>query len=71
METLEFGAGKGLLQGHARRQVVHALGNPKLPEGFQQRILKGKVRAGVSLIVVNFLMPASFGYMQNLVMMYL
>ena len=34
-ETLEFGAEKVLLQGHARRQVAQAPQNPELLEGFQ------------------------------------
>ena len=32
----QFGAEKGLLQGHARRWVTHALKNPKLPKNSQQ-----------------------------------
>ena len=39
----EFGAEKGLLQGHARRQVAHALKNPKLPKGFWQSTFKSQV----------------------------
>ena len=44
-EMSEFGAEKGLLQGHARRQVAHALktGNSG---GFQQSIFKSQVREG-------------------------
>ena len=38
METSEFAAEKGLLQGHARRRVAQALKSPKLSEGFQQSI---------------------------------
>ena len=38
----EFGAEKGLLQGHARRQVAHALENPKLPKGFWQSAFKSQ-----------------------------
>ena len=45
-KTSEFGAEKGLLQGHARRCVAHALKSPEFPEGFQQSIVKGKVREG-------------------------
>ena len=36
-EKLEFGAEKGLLQGHARRQVVCAPKSTDLLEEFQQR----------------------------------
>ena len=49
-KTAEYGAEKGLLQGHARRRggggVAHAPKNPKLPKGFQQSIFKGQVREG-------------------------
>ena len=41
---MEFGAGKGLLQGHTRRQVVHALKSSELPEGFWQSPFKSQVR---------------------------
>ena len=41
-ETVEFGAEKGLLQGHARRWVAHA----KLPVGFLQSTFKSQVREG-------------------------
>ena len=34
----EFGAEKGLLQGHARTRAAHALKSPELPEGFWQSI---------------------------------
>ena len=46
-KTSEFGAEKGLLQGHARRRVAHALKSPELPEGFWQSIFKSQVREGV------------------------
>ena len=45
-KTSEFGVEKGLLQGCARRQVALAPWNPELLKGFQQSILKGKVREG-------------------------
>ena len=44
---LEFGAEKGLVQGHAStvaQWVTHARKSPELPEGFQQGIFKGNVR---------------------------
>ena len=44
-ETPRFGAKKGLLQGHTRRWVAHTP-NPKLLEGFQQSLFKGKVEEG-------------------------
>ena len=47
-ETVEFGAEKGLLQGHARIQVAHAQKTPQLPEGVQQSIFKGQVDGGGS-----------------------
>ena len=40
-EMLELGAEKGLLQGHARREVAHALKSLELPEGFLQSAFKG------------------------------
>ena len=43
-EILEFGAEKGLLQGHVKRQMSHALKSPELPEGFWQRIFKSQVK---------------------------
>ena len=44
-KTSDFGAEKGLLQGHTRRQVAHAPPlDPKLSEIFQQNICKGQVR---------------------------
>lgn len=43
----EFGAEKGLLQGHARKWVIHAPENPELPEGFQQSSFKDKGDGGV------------------------
>lgn len=45
-KRLEFGAEKGQLQGHARRQVTHVLKTPKLPESLQQSPLLGKVKEG-------------------------
>lgn len=38
------GAGKGLLQGYARRRVAHVLKSPELSEGLWQSILKSQVR---------------------------
>ena len=38
-ETSEFGAEKGLLQGHARRPVAHALKSPNSPKGFRKALL--------------------------------
>ena len=46
-ETSEFGAEKGLFQGHAGRWVACATQTPKLIEGFQQSTFKGKVRGEV------------------------
>ena len=46
-ETSEFGAEKGLFQGHAGRCVACATQTPKLIEGFQQSTFKGKVRGEV------------------------
>ena len=44
---LECGTQKGVLQGHARRRMAHAHPqNAELAKGFQQSILKGKVREG-------------------------
>ena len=40
---LEFGAEKGLLQGHARRQVAHAPETPNSPEGFSKAFLKARL----------------------------
>ena len=45
-ETLEFGAEKSLLQGHARRWEVYALKSPELPERFWQSTFKSQVREG-------------------------
>ena len=42
----EFGAEKGLLQGHARKQVTQAPKAPEVPKGFWQSIFKGQVREG-------------------------
>lgn len=39
-EKVELGIGKGLLQGHARRQVAPALKSLELSEGFLQSIFK-------------------------------
>ena len=58
-ETSEFGAERGLLQGHARRWVAHALKIPELPEGFlRQSIFKSQV-SGVGLRVCDQLMHNS------------
>ena len=54
-ETLEFGAEKGLLQGHARRRLAHAPQNPELSEGFQQSIFKGQVREGDGRVCDRFM----------------
>ena len=45
-EILEFGAEKGLLQGHARRRVAPALKSPELPKGFQQSTFQSQVEEG-------------------------
>ena len=37
-ETSEFGAEKGLLQGHEGEWVTHVPQTPELPKGFQQSI---------------------------------
>ena len=47
IKTLEFGAEKGLFQGHARRPVAHTRKNTQLLKGFQQDSFKSKVRVGV------------------------
>ena len=39
----EFGAEKGLFQGHVGRRVACAPQTPKLIEGFQQSTFKGKL----------------------------
>ena len=50
----KFGAAKGLLWGHARRRVAHALKSPKLLTVFLQSIfLKTQVRAGVTGYVIR------------------
>ena len=41
-KTLEFGSERGLLQGHARRWVAHALRIPKLLKAFSKALLKAK-----------------------------
>ena len=56
-ETSEFGAEKGLLQGHARRTGGLYPKNPELPKEFQQSIFKDNVRDGVA---ANFLVLESF-----------
>ena len=40
METSTFGADKGLLQGQARKQVVHALKALNSMKGFSKTLLK-------------------------------
>ena len=45
-EKVEFGIGKGLLQGHARRWVAPALKSLELSEGFLQSIFKKSGGAG-------------------------
>lgn len=52
-EKVEFGVGKGLLQGHARRQVAPALKSLELSEGFLQSIYKSQVGQGVERYVIN------------------
>ena len=39
---IQFGAEKGLLQGHARRQVTHALKSPNSLKGFGKALLKAR-----------------------------
>ena len=58
-ETSEFGAEKGLWQGHARRQVALAHKTPELLQQFQQSTFKGMVR-GAWLVVANFSVLESF-----------
>lgn len=41
-ETLELGAEKGLLQGHARRQVARAPQTPKSLKGFNKAVIKAR-----------------------------
>ena len=55
LERQKSGEEKGLSQGHARRQVAHALKSPECPKGFQQSTFKSLVRdqgprAGDSLV---------------------
>ena len=38
-KTSEFGAEKGLLQGHARRRVAHALKTLNSPQAFRKALL--------------------------------
>ena len=59
-KTLEFGAEKGLLQGHARRWVAHALRSTKLLKTFIKALLKAKGEGGTWLTVANFLVVRSF-----------
>ena len=42
---MKFGTEKGLLQGHTRKQGVHALKNPMLLNHFPGRVFKGKVQS--------------------------
>ena len=44
----QFGAEKGILQGHARRWVAQGPPNPELPVSFQQNTFIGNVREGCS-----------------------
>ena len=44
LKRQKSGEEKGLLQGHARRQVSHALKSPECPTGFQQSTFKSLVR---------------------------
>lgn len=46
-EMSKLGADKGLLQDHARKQMVCAPLNPEFLWGFQQTIFKCKVREGL------------------------
>ena len=58
-KTLESGTEKGLLQGHARRRVAHAL-NSCTSESFQQSPFLGKVREGCGYLwklLVRFFVP--------------
>ena len=59
-KTLEFGREKGLLQGHARRWVAHALRGTKLLKTFSKDLLKAKGKGGTWLTVANFLVVRSF-----------
>jgi len=59
-ETYDFGAQKGLLQGHSRRMGGSCPPRPHTLLGFQQSIFKGKVRGGLWLVVPNFLVWESF-----------
>lgn len=53
-----FGAQKGLLLGHARRRVAHALKSPELAKGFWQSTFKSQVM-GCGLRVCDQLMHRS------------
>ena len=50
----EFGADQGLLQCHARRWLASALFKLQSPRGFQQSVLKGKMREGHGWLVQTF-----------------
>ena len=54
-KTLEFGAEKGLLQGHARRWVSYALKTPKTPRKLSAKPFYKKGEGGAWLAVANFL----------------
>ena len=59
-QTLELGTEKGLLQGHARRWVAHALQTPMLLKAFIKALLKALVEGGRCLAVTNFLSEPLF-----------
>ena len=59
-KTSEFGAEKGLSQGHANHGVCSCPQSPKLAEGFQENIFKGKGEGGALLVDADFLVQESF-----------
>ena len=46
-QTKQFGAVKGLLQGPSKENGLLVLKRPKLPDGFQGGVFKGKIGCGV------------------------
>ena len=54
IKALELETEKGILQGHARRWMAHALRSPKLLKAFIKALLKALVEGGTWLVVTNF-----------------
>ena len=50
----EFGAEKGLLQGPSKGNIWLMLKRPKLPKGFQGRVLKAKSEVRATGYVTSF-----------------